>query len=216
MARTEELLKPYQPFIDAIVELFDPLVEVAVHDLQEGKILAIYNPFSHRKVGEKSPLKDLKVDIDKFPDHFAPYTRRNWDGKELKCTSITVRNPAGKPVALICLNIDTSVFVQTRGLLESFLKIKPKAEGPIEVYGIGCDKQVGALIEHFMKEHQLTQDMLDRSSKKELIEFLYRKGAFNYKSAVPFVAKRLKLSRASIYNYIKESGGPCQQEDQDG
>lgn len=206
MSSPIDLLKRYQTFIDAIVEVFSPFVEVAVHDLEEGTIAALYNPFSRRKVGERSPLKELKVKIEEFPDYFPPYSRRNWDGRELKCTSITVRDHNEKPALLICLNIDTSVFAQTKGLLEAFLKIRPDAGSPIETYGGGCEEQVSSLIDHFLQENHASLKALDRKSKKELIEFLYRKGAFNFKNAVPFTAQTLHLSRASIYNYIKEIG----------
>jgi len=206
MSKIDELLKPYQNFIDAVVTLFDPFVEVAVHDLQKGTLAAIYNSFSKRKIGEKSPLKELKVNIEEFPDVFPSYNRRNWDGKELKCTSITLRDEAGNPIILICLNLDTSILVQTKNILEAFLKIKTNSVNPIEAYGEGYEQQISSLTEHFLKERQLSKSSLDRNSKKELIEFLYRKGVFHYKNSVPFIAKSLKLSRASIYNYIKEVG----------
>lgn len=206
MCKIDELLKPYQNFIDAIVALFDPFVEVAVHDLQNGTLAAIYNSFSKRKIGEKSPLKELKVNIDEFPDVFSPYKRRNWDGKELKCTSITLRDEAGNPVLLICFNLDASVLVQTKDILEAFLKIKTESANPIEAYAEGYEQQISSLTAHFLKEHQISKNSLDRNNKKELIEFLYRKGVFHFKNSVPFIAKSLKLSRASIYNYIKEVG----------
>lgn len=206
MNKIDEFLKPYQNFIDAVVTLFDPFVEVAIHDLQNGILAAIYNSFSKRKVGEKSPLKELKVNIEEFPDVFPPYNRRNWDGRELKCTSITLRDEMGKPIILICLNVDTSLLVQTQNILEAFLKIKEKSVNPIEAHGEGCEQQISFLTEHFLKERRISKNSLDRNSKKELIEFLYYKGVFHFKNSVPFVAKSLKLSRASIYNYIKEIG----------
>lgn len=206
MNKIDELLKPYQSFIEAIVTLFDPFVEVAVHDLQNGTLAAIYNSFSKRKIGEKSPLKELKVNIEEFPDVFSPYNRRNWDGKELKCTSITLRDEKGKPAILICLNFDTSFLMQTKDILEAFLKIKAKSVNPIEAYGESCEEQISSLTEHFLKERQISKNALDRNSKKELIEFLYRKGVFHFKNSVPFISKSLKLSRASIYNYIKDVG----------
>jgi len=206
MTKIDELLKPYQNFINAIVTLFDPYVEVAVHDLKSGTLAAIYNSFSKRKIGEKSPLKELKVNIEEFPNVFPPYNRQNWDGKELKCTSITLRDEKGNPVVLICLNLDTSLLVHTKDILEAFLKIKTNSVNPIEAYGEGYEEQINSLIEHFLKERQISKNSLDRNSKKELIEFLYRKGVFHFKNSVPFIAKSLQLSRASIYNYIKEVG----------
>lgn len=206
MSKIDKLLEPYQKFIEAIVALFDPFVEVAVHDLHNGTLAAIYNPFSNRKIGEKSPLKELKIDIEDFPDIFSPYNKRNWDGKELKCTSITVRDKSGNPAILICLNFDTSTLIQTKALLETFLKITPNATNPIEAYGKDCEQQVSPFIDHFLKERQIAKSSLSRSDKKDLIAFLYRKGVFHFKNSVPYITKTLKLSRASIYNYIKEAG----------
>lgn len=206
MHKINEILRPYQGFIEALVTLFDPFIEVAVHDLRTGTLAAIYNSFSNRKIGEKSPLRELGVNIDEFPDVFSPYNRRNWDGRELKCTSITLRDKAGDPVALICLNLDTSVLVQTKDLLDAFLKIKTNSVSPVEAFGESCEDQVNSLMEQFLKERRMAKSSLDRTNKKQLIEFLYRKGVFHYKNSVPYIAKTLKLSRASIYNYMKELG----------
>ena len=70
--------RPYEPFIKAIVDLFHPFVEAAVHDLSKGKLVAIYHNISQRKVGDSSPLHELKVSTNQFPDYFDPYYKRNW------------------------------------------------------------------------------------------------------------------------------------------
>src|ERR1700722_338034 len=111
-----ELWKCYEPMIEAMVELFHPFVEAAVHDLVEGKLVALYHNISQRKVGDPSPIKEFKLDVDDFPDRFAPYYKTNWDGRALKCTSITIRNHKGKPVGLICFNVDTSVMQEAHRL----------------------------------------------------------------------------------------------------
>lgn len=206
MKRIERLLAPYWNFIEAVVTLFDPFVEIAVHDLKNGTLTALYNGFSNRKIGEKSPLKELKIEIEEFPDLFPPYNKRNWDGKELKCTSITVRDGLGNPTLLICINLDTSILVQTKEILDTFLKIKGKAANPIEAYGGDAEQQIGPLIDRFLKQKHISKTSMSRTSKKELVEFLYRKGVFHFKNSVPYIAKNLKISRASIYNYIKEIG----------
>ncbi len=48
----KELWINYEPLIKAIVELFHPFVEAAVHDLEKGKLVAIYHNMSQRKVGD--------------------------------------------------------------------------------------------------------------------------------------------------------------------
>lgn len=191
----------YRPFIEAIVELFHPFVEVAVHNLETGKVAAIYHNLSRRKVGEKSPLHELKVNVDDFPSYFSPYYKQNWDGRPLKCTSITLRGLSGKPVGLICVNVDVNFFQEGYELLTAFLKTKEGADNPIEIFGTPIENQLNAIL----KEKKLSLNHLNREQKKELVQHLYQKGLFNFKNAIPFIAKKLKSSRATIYNYIKDA-----------
>ncbi len=197
------LRKQYEPLVQAIVDLFHPFVEAAIHDLEQGKLVAIYHNLSQRNVGDPSPLKELKVNVQDFPDYFSPYYKQNWDGRPLKCTSITMRNKKGEPVGLICLNIDMSFFQDGYRLIETFLKTKDEAENPIEIFGSQCEEQAASVIQHYLEEKQLSLNHLNRDQKRELVQQLYRKGIFNFKNATPFIAKKLKTSRASVYNYIK-------------
>lgn len=197
------LWKQYEPFVRAVVELFHPFVEAAVHDLEQGKIVAIYHNISQRQVGDPSPLKELKVEIEDFPPYFSPYYKQNWDGRPLKCTSITMRNSEGKPIGLICLNVDTTFFQDGVRLLETFLKTKVEAENPIEIFGAQCEEQASRIIQHYLEEKHLSLAHLNRNQKKELVQHLFQKGIFNFKNAAPFIAQKLNTSRATIYNYIK-------------
>lgn len=206
MRKTETYWQHYEPMIKAIVELFNPFVEVAVHDLKKGKIVALYHNISQRKVGELSPLKELKIDTEHFPDLFTPYYKKNWDGRPLKCTSITIRDDQGTPVGLICVNVDTSFFQDAHRFLNLFLKTEKSAENPIEMFGSQCDEQAIALIQQYLEERHLSLAYLNRDQKKELVQYLYHKGIFNFKNAAPFLATYLSVSRASIYNYIKQIG----------
>lgn len=200
------LLKQYEPLIKAVVEVFHPFVEAAVHNLKQGKVVAIYHNISQRKVGEPSPLKELKVSVKDFPDYFSPYYKQNWDGRSLKCTSITMRNKKGKPIGLICINIDVAFFEQGYQMMKTFLNVKDEAENPVEIFGSQSDEQIERMMKQFLGEKDLSLQHLTRTQKKELVQHLYRKGVFNFKNAVPFIAKKLNTSRASVYNYIKQIG----------
>lgn len=193
----------FEHVVIAIVELFHPFVEVAVHDLKEGKLVAIYHNMSQRKVGDLSPLKELKINTKDFPDHFPPYYKQNWDGRSLKCTSVTIRDKKRKPIALICFNVDVSFFQEGHRLFEDFLKIKDSAENPIEIFGSHFENQTNSVLQEYLERHHLSLNHLNRDQKKEIVLHLYQKGIFNFKNAAPFVACSLKISRASVYNYIK-------------
>ena len=203
----EKKLEFFVPFIEAVAELFDPFVEIAVHDFKAAKLVALYNNISQRKVGEKTALEELKVDYSKFPDHFPSYFKKNWDGRNLKCTSITIRDEEGKPIGLICINVDTTFFAETKQIMEAFLKISSDAESPVECYGGDYQDLITRIIEEYLSEQKLNIRHLNRLQKKQLVHHLYHRGAFNYKNAPPFISEYLKISRATVYNYLRELGG---------
>lgn len=196
----------YKPLINALVELFYPLMEVVVHDLEKGKIVAIYHTLSKRKVGDSSPLNELMVNTKAFPDYFLPYYKKNWDDRSLKCTSLPIRDERKKVLGLICFNVDASLIQDAHKLLGTFLKIKNEKENPIEMFGGSSDDQIMDMIKKYLNEKRLSLTHLTRTQKKELVQHLYHKGIFNFKNAPQFLAYNLNLSRASIYNYIKQLG----------
>ena len=197
-------IKKYIPFIEGIVELFHPLVEAAIHDLESGTIIALYHNISRRKVGDVSPIHELKVKTKDFPDFFKPYYKTNWDGRLLKCTSITIRDAKGIPIGLICLNMDTSLLQDTQNLLTTFLRVAEDSANPVDQYGGQCEDKIQVVVNEYLKENRLSLNHLTRSQKKELVQHLYHKGIFNYKNAPGSISHLLKLSRACVYNYIKE------------
>ncbi len=196
--------KHYIPLLEAIVELFTPLVEVAVHDLKKGELVALYHNLSQRKVGDPSPLKLFGIETKDFPDRFPPYIKENWDGRILKCTTVTIRDSKKRPTHLICINVDISFATQAEKILSAFLTTKREAENPIETYTVKSDEQMSELVDQYLNNEKLALSQLGRKEKKKLVWYLYEKGAFNLKNAANFVSNKLNLSRATIYNYLKE------------
>ena len=207
MNEVEKHVKMIEPILLALVELFHPLLEVAIHDLKKGTILAIYHNISKRKVGDPSPLHELEIPTQDFPDYFSPYFKTNWDGRPLKCTSVTLRNTQKKAIGLICFNTDVSVMSEIHTFMGSLLKVKEQALNPIELHGQGMEEQATQIIEKYLLENQLRLNFLDRDQKKALLSHLYHKGILNFKKAIPFISKFLKISRASVYNYLQEIEG---------
>jgi predicted transcriptional regulator YheO len=55
-----------------------------------------------------------------------------------------------------------------------------------------------------LNEHQLTLETLDRQKKKRLIEHLHNVGAFTGKNSARYIAQIIKVSRATVYNYLSK------------
>jgi len=197
-------LKKQVVFVQGIVDLFHPFVEGVIHDLNSGTFVAIFNNISRRKVGDPTALHELNIETDKFPDYFPPYYKTNWDGRKLKCISITIRDAQKIPIGLICFNLDVSLFQDVENKFSKLLQLKKEAESPVELFGGNWQEQVHTQINQYLTEHAQTLHQMDKKQKRKLIEYLYKKGIFNYKNAAVFVADSLGISRASLYNYMKE------------
>lgn len=196
-------LKKQLTFVQGIVDLFHPFVEGAIHDLESNTIAAICNNLSKRKVGAPTPLHELNIQTKEFPDYFPPYYKTNWDGKKLKCISLTIRDANGIPIGLVCFNLDVDLFQNLESKLSLLLQLQGETSSPVELFGRNWQEQIHRQIDQYLTEQAQFLHRLNKHQKKGLIEHLYKKGLFNYKNAAPFIAETLGISKASLYNYMK-------------
>jgi D-arginine utilization repressor len=193
------------PMVEGIVKLFYPFAEGAVHDLRQGKVVAIYNNISRRKVGDPSPITELGVEVKDFPDVFDPYYKTNWDGKRLKCVSVTIRDDAGQPVGLVCINFDTSVFNGLNVQLEKLLGLTDKQGlNPVDQFGEDWQRRVTDFIDAYAKAHNIAVAAMTTDQKADLVAQMYDHSLFNYRDAAAYVAKELDVSRTTVYNYLRK------------
>ena len=194
-----------EPMVEGIVKLLYPYAEGAIHDLREGKIIALYNNISKRKIGDPSVVTELGVEVKDFPDVFDPYYKTNWDGRKLKCTSVTVRDETGAPIALVCINFDTTVLQGMSLQLEGFLKLRnSQALNPVEQFAVDWRKQANDFIESYAAERNIAPTILTKKDKAEIVKRLYAHGLFNYRDAASHISNILGVSRTTVYNYLKE------------
>lgn len=104
----------------------------------------------------------------------------------------------------MCFNFDTSLFESIRAQLGQFLAVAGESENPVEMFAENWQQQVTDLMHDYAKENKLSLERMTREQKKDLVQHLNRKGVFNYKNAPTHVAMLLKVSRATIYNYLQE------------
>jgi predicted transcriptional regulator YheO len=198
-------LEARKPMLEGITKLFHPYVEAVLHDLQSGKIAAIYNNLSKRAAGDESAISKFVGDsADKFPDVFDPYYKTNWDGKKFKSVSITIRDNSGKPIGLACFNFDTSVFAHMNLRIHELLALGgDHGQNPIEQFTEDWQKRVNECIGNYLKENQTTLRALTKDQKRQAVNRLYNHGLFNYRNAAAYISEQLQVSRATVYNYLK-------------
>lgn len=118
----QDYLCQYTPIAQAITSLFYPHAEVVIHDLKTGRIAALFNSFSKRNIGDESLLEELN-ETAQLPDVFPVYVKTNFDGRQIKSVSVTIRDEKGEPSALLCINLDVSRWEELHHVLSAFLNV---------------------------------------------------------------------------------------------
>ena len=87
-------LEPHLGTCEAIVALFHPFAEVAVHDIRRDRIVALWNPISERSVGDASLLDELP-DYTEDARVIGPYPKVLADGRAITSVSVVLHNAKG-------------------------------------------------------------------------------------------------------------------------
>lgn len=194
-------LDRYQPVGEAISLLLFPHAEVVLHDLRTGCIRAIFNNLSKRAVGDESLLDELN-ELSSSQDVFLPYFKTNWDGRKMKSVTAVLKNQVGKSVGLLCINLDISKWEEMHHFILEM--IKPAAEMPDFLFKNDWKEKINRYVSTYLKQHGLRLESLDRGEKRQLLFTLQKEGAFDTKNAASYIADVLQISRATVYNYLKE------------
>lgn len=193
------IVKRYFPIAEAICALLTPHAEVVIHDLRNGKIAAIFNNISKRNVGDDSSLDDLPEAI---PNVFPPYFKTNWNGQRIKSVSATLKDEDGKPIGLLCINLEISKWEEMHRFIQQMIE-PSNVEKPEILFKDDWRERVNVYVTDHLKKEGLILQNLDKEQKQGLVRALYRVGAFESKNAANYIADVLQISRATLYNYLK-------------
>ncbi len=199
-------LKSAIPIAEAFSKLLHPFAEVVIHDLEKDKVEAIYNPFSQREVGNESYLERWDFTENPQENVIGPYEKVNYDGRRLKSISLVLRDNHDKAVGFLCVNMDVSVFENYRDTLQVFLSNNDAhlSEDKQSLFKDDVYEQINLFIQDHCRAHNIALENLNREDKRGLILSLHEEGAFNGKNATSYIARILNISRATVYNYLKE------------
>ena len=192
----------YKPIAEAISLLLFPHAEVVIHNFKTKRIGGIFNNLSKRKIGDESLLEEMEK-LSESQDLFLPYYKTNWDGKKMKSVSTVLKNESGKPIGLLCINLDISKWEEMHHFILSIIESKIKQ--PDFLFKNDWKEKINAYVSNYLKKHGLSLKSLDRKEKRELLLALRKEGAFETKNAARYVADVLQISRASVYNYLKDN-----------
>jgi predicted transcriptional regulator YheO len=194
-------LSHHIPTAEAIGALLYPHAEVVIHDLRTDEIFYFVNCFSHRKVGDPSLIK--KTLEQPTPSKvIGPYEKANWNGELLKSVSAYLFDSDNEPIGLLCINLNTSKFEALRAMIDSLIS-PGKEENLDPLFGRDWREQINLMLNLFLKKKGKTLAALTRDEKVELIHQISSNGLFEARNAVSYVAGQLKVTRPTIYNYLR-------------
>lgn len=211
----DAILAALAPVADGIAATLGSFCEVVVHDFRhpETSVVAIAGSVTERSVG--GSMSEIGMGLlaqgDDAEDQLN-YVTRTASGKLVKSSTMLVRDSGGAVFGALCVNLDVTALGQLRTLVGELADVgTTAAETPTTTFGDDIDAVVDAIVD----EHQLRLNKpwaaLSRDERLDLFRSLHRRGVFAVRRAVPQVAARIGISRASAYTYlaeIREQGAP--------
>ncbi|MFI8382097.1 transcriptional regulator [Pseudomonas sp. NPDC079086] len=199
-------LDNYRTIADAIATLFFPHAEVVLHDLRTQKVDYIANNISKRVIGDDAALEDmLSGEVDER--NIGPYEKLNWDGQKIRSVSSVLHDASGTPIAVLCINLNISMFETAKQALDLFLSSSKLVPQPDALFRDDWQERINTFLHSWLRQRQLGLNLLTREHKRELVEALHAEGAFKGKSAANYIANVLNMGRATVYKHLKEIKG---------
>lgn len=190
----------------ALRHLFEPYCEVVIHDLAdyEHSIICLEGNLTGRKIGgAATDLLLAKASNGETDDDLYNYLTSLPGGRRMKSATVFLRDEDGHAYGAFCVNFDISQFLSMREQLTRFLAAD---DGDIvETFSDDIEETIHNLVEETRYEMGQTHPLMSRDEKIALVARLADKGVFQVKKAVPIVADQLGLSRATVYNYLREA-----------
>jgi len=187
---------------DGIAALFFPAVEVAIHDIRQGKIAYLANNLSRRHIGDDAGLEELALnEMDKLT---GPYEKLNWDGKKIRSVSIKA-DFSDDPGYMVCINFSTALLDEARQALELFLSVNRLQPQPAQLFEHDWQEKINTFLHHWLAGNNVSLSTLSRTQKKTLVTELYRQGAFNVRNSADYIASVLSMGRATVYKHLREA-----------
>ena len=231
---TPEMLQQYSVIVQFLGKALGPDYEIVLHDLHpdHNEVVAIANShISGRSVGSALSSASLKMLMDKAcqtDDFLCNYKGIADNGRDLRSSTMFIKDAQGKPVGLLCINFDDSRYLQMQDILLSVIHPEEYIKSHASYQKNECNGQTAAsrqkpehapVTENFsMDIPSLMQkifadatvalatpaDRLNQQEKKNIIEKLHKQGLFQLKGSISFVAGQFSCSSATIYRYLSE------------
>lgn len=179
--------------------------EIVVHDFSspESSIIAIANgTLTGRKVGDTLDALGFQLLKSHPASDLINYSAKTKEGKQLRSSSIFLRDEKGEIFGSLCINIDISALLQAQEWVQAALGTTTSAID--EHFEHTVDEVLGTMIQNAVSSTGKKMADLTREDKVAVVAYLEAKGAFLIRYSVERVAELLGMTKYTIYNYLDE------------
>jgi len=212
-------LLSFAPVVKGIAKTFGKDCEALLHDVSnlESSVIMIENGYvTGRKVG--SPMTDLGLyflqsDLFKDIDFIANYQTESKDGKKLKSTTIFIRDDKKKIIGFLCINYALDHILETRKKIDNFCTVNRDVNRNVfnfnnkekeEIFTDNIDDLLERIFVKAQEKVGKPLEKMQKDDKLEVVRYLQKKGVFLVKGNIDKIARKLNVSRYTIYNYLSE------------
>ena len=187
-----------------IAEMFGSSCETLVHDMgvPSHPILAIYNGHvSGRTVGSTQDIlgTDRGLDDDTRRSDLVNLAATTPSGQQIKSSTFHLSGE-GYDLAL-GINFDYTSLVYANRILVDLMSAEADLRSALWQ---GGESALADLFDQCLAALGKPADALGKADRLKLVALLEQKNAFSYRKSVPFVARRLGVSRYTVYKYLDE------------
>jgi len=209
MDEKEKIIAMLRPVADAFVAMIGRSCEVAIHDLTmlQSSLVYLAGNVTKRRLGAPITdlvVKSLKREGDDVKD-ILNYKTTTSDGRILKSSTLFFRNLQGKVTVALCLNLETTDFMNSIRFLESFARFDGQAAPNLdETFASSFTQTIDSLVEQALHEVGKEPSTMSTNERLHFVAMLEEKGTFLIKGAVSHVASLMGVSQFTVYNYLQK------------
>jgi predicted transcriptional regulator YheO len=188
-----------------IAKMFGSNCETLIHDMSVPRhpILAIYNGHvTNRKVGSTEDVYgDLANYKSQYLDNdFVNHLAVGKSGKLIKSTTFHVRGEDYHYA--LGINFDFTYMREFSKMQNDFIKVESDLQSAISEAG---KNKLSLIFDKCLEAIGIPLERMTKPDRIRFISLLKREKVFTFQKSVPYVSKRLNVSRYTVYKYIKES-----------
>jgi predicted transcriptional regulator YheO len=211
-ATDRKILTAHEDIVDGIAAFMGTHCEVVLHSLEDPDhaIVKIINGHhTNRKVGAPLTEQGTQILLDFHEtgqqDHTC-YTTSSAKGDPMRSLFTVVCNN-NKPIGLLGINFNMNIPL-TEFISSFSLFHQPALHKPDDIAEPGTNNVedlIHSAVNNIVIEISGNVNIPNHEKNKYIVYGLNKKGIFDIKGSVAMVAKELKLSKYTIYGYIRES-----------